>query len=137
MKDLVKILQTELINLEVAVGKLKGLKEDFEKAAYYIKEIVQEQTKVVADLKAQIEPLAIQEFKDTGKKKLYGGIGIQEKNVLEYEEKKAFYWALDKGICLSLHKKDFEKVASTMNLDFVTKGKVEKVTYPKEIKLEE
>jgi len=91
----------------------------------------------IAELKEKIEPLVLAEFKKTKKKKTYGGVGIQEKNVLTYDEKKALAWAINKQLCLVLDKKPFEKLAVTQDIDFVTSEKKPKVTYPKVINIPE
>lgn len=76
---------------------------------------------------------ALEEF-DGVNKKLYGGIGIQERKTLTYDEDKAFAFAKEKDMFLQLDVKAFEKVAGSLNLDFVTKDKVFTVTFPKEKK---
>ena len=87
--------------------------------------------------KKNIEESILKEFKETGNKKFVGGIGVQERKTVEYDEKKVFEWALDKKMFLSLDKKAFEKVAENIGAPTVVIGKKTIVTFPKEIVLED
>lgn len=92
---------------------------------------------MISKIKEEIEKEAIKEFKETGNKTLYGGIKVQEAKTLEYDEKKAFEFAKEKGLFLILDKKAFEKTAPTLAEKWIKVGTSEKVTYPKVIKLDE
>lgn len=89
-------------------------------------------------LKEVIKVAAADEFKDTGNKKLCGGVGIRVCSNLEYDRGIAFDWAKQHDLCLSisLDVKAFESVAKTQPIDFVTKKEHILVTFPKKIKFE-
>lgn len=110
-------------------------KEEFEKS---IADLIDNQIPLVnrlGELKSEIDLTAVTLFGKTGNKKLFGGIGIQERKSLEYDSNKAFEFAKGKDMFLALDKKAFEKVASSLNLDFVNEKKTVKATFPKEIKI--
>lgn len=95
------------------------------------------------DLKAAIEKVettikaaALEEFKETGSKKLLGGVGIRESAGLEYDDAKAFEYAKEKNICLMLDVKGFEAAAVALKPDFVTVVTTPKATIPKVVKYE-
>ncbi len=88
----------------------------------------------VENLKDEVRPLAIAEFKETASKKMWGGIGIQEKSSIEYDEADALGFAHEHGMFLILDKKGFEQAAPALKLDFVKIEKVPAVTFPKEWK---
>ena len=74
------------------------------------------------------------EYKETGDKKLLGGIGIRVSKKIDYDPAEALKFAKEKNMFLQLDKKAFEKVAGGLGLDFVKSKDIETVTYPKEIK---
>lgn len=88
-------------------------------------------------LKGDIWVMAHADFKETGEKKLLGGIGIRVGVKLFYDDRAAMYWALDHKMCLKLDSRNFEKIAKTQEIDFVKKEEVITVTFPKEIKIED
>ncbi len=87
--------------------------------------------------KQKIESEARQEYTITKEKKLLGGVGIREISTIEYDKEKAFKWAKEHNLCLELDTKAFEKIAKNQDINFVKKEKEIKVTWPKEIKLED
>lgn len=90
----------------------------------------------IATLKETIQKQALEDHAKTGEKFLLGGVGIQDRSTMTYDEKKAFEWAKEKQLCLTLDKKSFEKLAKTQDFDFVTMGSEKKVTFPKTIKIQ-
>lgn len=76
-------------------------------------------------------------FKEDKVKKLFGGLGIREVQVISYDENTALKWAKEKDMFIALDKKAFEKAVEGLNLDFVEIKKEPQVTYPKEYKIEE
>ena len=84
--------------------------------------------------KSQFKEQAIELFNKIKEKKLLGGLGIREGINLIYEEEKAFSWAKEHDLALSLDKKRFEQLAKTEVIDFVNKEPKITVTFPKEIK---
>lgn len=116
--------------------KLKDERQKFEDSLSELKESIYCHKQSLIFLEENIEEEALKEFKETGKKKLLGGIGIQERKKLVYDEDKAFKWAKETGTCLQLDKKKFEKVGLEMT-DFVKEEEKTIVTFPKVIKLED
>ena len=99
---------------------------------------IKQLTEKIGEIKKSIEDFVIPQFKENKDvKKFYGGIGIQERKVVSYDEKQAFSWAKEKDMFLQLDKKGFEKAVDGLNLDFVEIDKEPKVTFPKVIKLED
>lgn len=93
-------------------------------------------SRVIAELKEDISGEAKLEFKETGLKKLLGGIGIRVGADLIYDLKEALHWAKDHDLCLQINKKEFEQIAKTQSIEFVESVEKVTVTFPKEIKLE-
>jgi hypothetical protein len=129
---------------------LKNLQESFSLVSQTIKEkkelfekSIEEETErlnflkdSISRLKEDLELEAREEFKEKGKKKLLGGLGVREVTYLDYDPKRALEWAKEKGLCLLLDTKKFEKIALDA-ADFVEEKKRIQITFPKEIKLEE
>jgi len=136
LENLVTELKTNTEERQKISDLIAIKKEEFEKS---ISDLVDQQIPFVnrlGELKTEIDRTAITLFEETGIKKLYGGIGIRETKTLSYDNEKALNFAKEKNMFLALDKKAFDKVAVSLNLDFVESGTVSKVTYPKVIKLE-
>lgn len=133
-----KQLKKDLKELEISKEELKNRKELFDRKNRDLNDHIQDLIERVKQNKERIKLCALEEYESDPKKnkKLLGGIGIREKKVLSYDEKKAFDWALKTRTCLILDKKTFEKVGPTM-VDFVEVTKEPSVTFPKVIKLED
>lgn len=139
-KENIKKYVTVLQNLDSVKSNLKENQVKFDEENKELKEQIEKHNLSLNDLKSEIENEAKLIFeKDSSTKKLYGGIGIQEKDVYEYDVKKALDWGKEKDMCLMLDKKAFEKIIKVQELEFVTKKEKEevKVTFPKVIKLED
>lgn len=137
MKEKVKNYKSILDLIKVQEENLALMKTSYEES---IKPIVEGLKTLKEKLEAEraiIEEAAIKEFKETGNKKFLGGIGIQERKNIEYNEQEVFNWALDKKIFLTLDKKAFEKVAENIGAPTVVASKKTLVTFPKEIVLED
>ena len=92
--------------------------------------------------KKGIEIEAISEFKATGNKQLLGGVKVQEKKIktIEYKPADALKWAKEKDMFLMYDKKAFEKAVDSlpeMSWLKIKTSTENKVTFPKEIKLED
>jgi hypothetical protein len=135
LKEAVEQYKDQSEALDAAKGELKRLKEIFDNQNDVIYKIIENHSENCKNLKDEIQKLGKEEFEKTGNKKLFGGIGIQERKSIVYDEKKAFEFAKEKDMFLSLDKKSFETAAKSLNLDFVKEEKEIKVTIPKEIKL--
>lgn len=87
--------------------------------------------------KTIITKQAEEEYGATSQKKLLGGIGIRIVKILTYQPDEALIWAKKHDMALSLDKKTFESIAKTQPIPFVDISEDVKVTFPKEIILEE
>ena len=103
------------------------------------KELIERISKLSEELSVDKERIKVQaeeEFKVTGNKKLLGGIGIRVGIRINYEREKAFTWAKEHSLCLSLDERGFEKIAKTQDIDFVSKEEKLTVTFPQKIIIE-
>jgi hypothetical protein len=137
------IKKTDLQMLKSRIEKLEAVKKEIavfkQKFEEELKPFLVDKNQLedeIADLKLVISKDAIEEFEKTGVKRQLGGVGVQVKKTISYEQSKAFDYAMETKTCLSLDKKAFEKVASVLKPEFVTFGTENKATFPKEIKLE-
>ncbi len=80
--------------------------------------------------------MALEEYKKKGEKKLICGLGIRVGVNLVYEENQAFDWAKSHKLCLSLDRREFEKIAKTQEIGFVKKEEKIVVTFPKVIDID-
>lgn len=137
MKEKIKEYIEQESLLDKTITEIKSKREEFEKTLQTLLAIKAEQETKIAELKLPIIEEAKKEFKETGLKKLYGGIGIKENSVLTYDLVKASDWAKEKQMFIVFDQKAFEKAAMNLNLDWVTSSKEPTVTFPKEWKLED
>lgn len=86
------------------------------------------------DLEFNIREEALKIYRETGEKKI-GQIGIRVLSVLDYDEVTAFNWAKEHSLCLSLDKKNFEKLAKTQDIEFVKKSEKATATIPTKIEV--
>lgn len=77
----------------------------------------------------------LEAYRETGNKKPVPGVGIRIVKDLDYEECQAIEWAVEAGAenCLKLDKKNFEKAAEALALDFVTINSIPQATIAKEL----
>lgn len=137
MKEKLLELNKKLEEQSGYSSKLKALKEKHKQEIEELKkecDVYSIETSI-NDLKNEAIVWALEEHQKTGEKKLLGGIGVQDKSTITYDKDKAFDWALEKKLCLNLDVKNFEKLAKTQKLDFVTLGKEKSVTFPKNISI--
>lgn len=90
----------------------------------------------ITEIKELIYSEALEEYNETGKKKLSGGVGIRVSSRLDYDKDKALDFAKEKDMFLALDAKGFEAAAASLKLDFVDVVTVETVTFPKEVRLD-
>lgn len=114
-------------------AEVKAKKEAFEESIKAERLIQENYDTEISTLKSQISELAIKNFEETGSKVFIGGVKVQEVKKLEYVEKLAFDFALEKKMFLQFDKKAFEKVAASLNLDFVNETKTLRTTFPAKI----
>jgi len=67
-----------------------------------------------------LREMAIEKYSETGDKAVAPGVAVKIFEVLDYEPKEAFKWAMAHQIALSLDKKSFETLAKATPLEFVT-----------------
>ncbi len=127
-------LRVAILEHDRAKAALSKRRADFEASIETESERVKTLESEVENLKDEVTPLAIAEFKETKIKKMWGGIGIQEKTVVSWDSAKALAFAKEKDMFLKLDEAAFKKVAASLGLDFVKTEKVEAVTWPKEWK---
>lgn len=130
LKKLMDLLTENEKQLSTMKSEFNSMVEPVLNGIKTIKEKIEAEKKI-------IEESAVKEFKESGNKKFVGGIGVQERKTVEYDEKKVFEWALDKKMFLSLDKKAFEKVAENIGAPTVIIGKKTIATFPKVLKLED
>lgn len=82
-----------------------------------------------------IRAMALEQYKETGEKKLDYGVGIRVLKKLEYEEAAALSWAKEHGLALSLNKSAFEKVARADPMDFVKINEIPQAKIPFKIEV--
>lgn len=137
MKELVKQIVDITSDLDELIKTIKQKTELYEQDIKDLVESKKAKETEIQSIKDQIEPKVLQEFNETKNKKYCGGIGVQERSELTYDEVKVFEWALDKKLFLQLDKKSFEKVAESIGAPTVKVEKKAKVTYPKTFVLED
>lgn len=72
------------------------------------------------EAEVKLRELALQIFAETRDKAVAPGVSVKIFEVLDYEPKEAFKWAMAHQIALSLDKKSFETFAKATPLEFVT-----------------
>jgi hypothetical protein len=135
-----KIKELKIIKDKIAILLLKQKEEKqkfFETVIEPLSKKISQLEVTKSDLQKEVETEVLQKFNETKEKKYYGGVGVKEFKEILYDYNVAFNWAKEKDMFLLLDKKEFEKAASGLKLDFVKFDKKPKVTWPKEIKLEE
>ena len=133
LKEIVDI-QNKIEELEKSI---KEEKEKFEESIKPNKVKIEALKSRLLPLKETIESDVLKKYEETKEKKYEGGVGVQERKVINYDEEKVFEWALDKKMFLSLDKKSFEKVAENIGAPTVKVEKKIIATWPKTIKLED
>lgn len=136
MKEKIKEYVEQESLLDKTITEIKTKRDEFEKTLETLLAIKADQEAKLAELKLPIVEEAKKEFKETGVKKLYGGVGIKETTSISYDLVKATEWAKEKQMFITFDQKAFEKAALSLSLDWVTSSKEPTVTFPKEWKLE-
>lgn len=137
-KDKLKNYKKSLEDLQKLVDDLNKKKADFEKDNASLIEDIKKMNENIEIDKNILKAEALMEYNETKNKKLSGGLGIRNTKTMSYDANKALEWCMEKKLCLTLDKKAFEKVADiTPNLEWVTKGNIDSVTFPSEIKIDE
>ena len=130
-KQLIQQLKQEIDLLEIRKQDYKQRQEEFEKENNIIIQNIKDSNEIINSYKETIKTQALEEYKQNiSCKKLYGGIGIRVGTDINYDEKLAFKWAEEHKLCLTLDKKEFDKIAKTQEIEFVTKEEKITVTFP-------
>lgn len=133
LKEL-KVTQEELNNKE---NLLKHRKEVFEQENLDLMHEINYLKSKVTNCKEILTENAEAGYLKDNKKVRLGGVTVWITKHLDYDDKDAFNWAIKHQMCLELNKKEFEQIAKIQKLDFVKNSEKIKVTFPKEIKLDE
>lgn len=131
VKELIDLMES----LEATKANIKSREDLFKESIAGEVEIKKNQEIAIADLKEQLSSEALEEFKESGNKKLLGGIGIRETEKVSYDLKDAFNWAKEKDMFLQLDDKAFKKAVKSLGLDFVKTDKVASVTFPAKLEV--
>lgn len=123
--------------LETLKDEMRIKKAAFDAENEEITTRITELTDQLNQHKETITAQAKDEYEATAEKKLLGGIGIRIVKILEYAPTEALVWAKKHDMALLLDKKVFEKIAKTNPLPFVNISEYVKVTFPKDIILED
>lgn len=136
-REILRTFQTGSDKLNELRTKLTEKKVEFEEINKDLIENIRNEIENLDLIKSNIKEHAIEDYEKTGDKKLLGGIGIRVGTLLEYEIEKALAWAKEHSLCLTLDKREFEKIAKTQDIEFVKKGEKITVTFPKKIEIEQ
>jgi len=98
---------------------LRQSKQDWEDKNAYGMAVKSDVDAEIATLTAELKDERIGLYDGEDKGKRYG-VGIRETTVLKYKKERAYQWALEHRLCLSLNVKPFEKIAKDGDIDFVT-----------------
>lgn len=137
--DLIEIKKLREINAKDKLT-LKELKNRFAEDNSELMERMKVTTDCLDDLINTVKCEAL-EIYDNDKDKnthLDFGVNIQNKTTIEYPEDVALKYVMDHNMpdLVQLNKSKFNKVASALNLDFVTIDKVPSVTIPGKIEVD-
>ena len=77
------------------------IKEKYEKELQPLNEAIKTLEGKIEAEKQIINPIILKKFNETKEKKYEGGIGVQERKELTYDEVKVFEWALEKKMFCS------------------------------------
>jgi len=133
-------MKEKLIQFQEEIDKFDKLREEWEEKK---KVLEKENSTLLADItassvdidvaRAAIKALAEDEYNLTKNKQLIGGLGIRIMTALKYDPEKALVWAKNHDMCLTLNKRDFDKIAKIQEIDFVSKIENVVVTFPPKI----
>ncbi len=127
-------LRVAILEHDRAKAALSKRRATFEESIETDAALVRVLASEIENLENEVRPLAIAEYQATTHKKMWGGIGIQEKSSMTFDAAKALAFAKEKDMFLKLDEVTFKKAAPTLGLDFVKIEKVPTVTFPKEWK---
>lgn len=136
MREKLELLGYARNNLKITKELYQLEVDRFEKEHKDLRMDIEARKMTVQQLEEEIRELAINEYNIDEIKKFDCGVGIRITKVLEYDKDKAFDWAIEHNLCLTLDKKNFEKLAKIQSFDFVeVKDKVT-ATIPTKIEVD-
>ena len=136
IKENLESWQKQREELESKKEQLRIHRDAFEEQHKLLIYGISELSSELMEEKSLYEIAAEKDFRQTGNKKLLGGIGIREGILINYDLKDALNWAQDHKLCLTLDKREFDKIAKTQDIDCVTKEHKITVTFPPKLKFE-
>ncbi|MCW7071883.1 MAG: hypothetical protein OCU12_06130 [Methanophagales archaeon] len=82
-----------------------------------------------------VRAAALERFAEIGEKKVHPAVSVVESTVLSYDTQEALDYAMKAGLSqvLSLKRREFEKVAKVLPLDFVETGIVHSVRIKRDL----
>ena len=122
--------RNELAGLQDSLALAQG---EFEKTVAPIRTRMAELKEQITFAEEVIQAQSLEAYEKHQDKKPLPGVSVKVFMVLKYEEEKALNWAVSKGMCLSLDKKAFEKVASAAGLEFVEQVEEPRVQISKDL----
>lgn len=129
-KEKIETLNTLQQDYENVKNSLKVKEEEFKESNNLLFDTIEKLSQSIEEVKEELKYQGIEEFKETGVKKLTGGLSIRELNNVSYDEETALKWALNHSMALKLDTSKFKKIAKIQELDFVTFEKKPIVCFP-------
>ena len=136
MKETLVRFQIEMDKYNLLKDELVAKKEEFQKKNAPLIEGLATLSNEIEEIRDDIKTMAEEEYSITGHKQLIGGIGIRVGTNLIYDRVIAFDWAKEHAMCLSLDRREFEKVAKITEIPFVEKVDKVTVTFPPKIEFQ-
>ena len=96
--------------LDAKKSELALRKGEFDKQNQQLIDDITELKECMVHFDSEVRLAAIDEFRSTGIKKLFSGVGIRCVPLLTYDEAKALEWALEHKMALKLDNTAFEKL---------------------------
>ena len=113
---------------EQAKRVVAALRESWEaEHAFHLEELAAAKANL-ALMEEGVKAEALAAYQQSGDRKGIAGTEVKLYETLAYTEADAMTWAKESGMCLTLDKKGFEKVAKATALPFVTKGEEPRVS---------
>lgn len=132
MKAKIEQLQKLRETLEVIKGEIDDSKAVWELANRSLLNDKEETEAKLRELDCEIRNERVSIYDGIDKSKIFG-VGVQEQTQLDYDQKKAYDWAVKHNMFLILAKSPFERYAKGGKLDFVIVKKVVQATIARDL----
>lgn len=129
-KDKIEILEKLQQDYSNVKNSLKVKEEEFKETNNLLFDTIEKLSQSIEEVKEELKYQGLEEFEETGEKKLTGGLSIRELNNVSYDEETALKWALNHSMALKLDTSKFKKIAKIQELDFVKFEKKPIVCFP-------